>query len=346
MEYGKVHGPYKGKYGRMFVVVVYHNIDGSIKQRKTIPYEVYLAEKEKGNYNFDLTIFAKHNKEARNRIKKNPVLIHTECSFCKIPLQRYENENKPRHFCSKSCGEKFRRRESKKSKLVFKDQYVVFIKEHDKQHCIVYERNQDKRSSYFIPHGEWKLVISEDSNLVPLFRLVYTKEQAVRIKPVKGYKKYFWITETGILISRRTKRILSQTLTENGYLTHTTKIGGRRGSNLCFRIHRLVASVFVPNPENKPEVNHLDGVKTNNKYNNLEWVTGAENIEHAVENGLMKPLLGELSSSAKLTNQQAIEIRNLWASGNYRIVDLERLFNVSSRIIIDVVYNRTFRHLL
>lgn len=60
--------------------------------------------------------------------------------------------------------------------------------------------------------------------------------------------------------------------------------GGRRR----FSIHRLLGLIWIPNPNNKAEINHKDGIKTNNGLDNLEWTTHAENIQHAWNNGLLK----------------------------------------------------------
>lgn len=80
------------------------------------------------------------------------------------------------------------------------------------------------------------------------------------------------------------ERILKLTIS-NGYYSVTLN----NKSKKRFTIHRLVAQVFISNPENKEEVNHKDGNKLNNCYNNLEWCTKSENTLHAYRIGLMTP---------------------------------------------------------
>lgn len=73
---------------------------------------------------------------------------------------------------------------------------------------------------------------------------------------------------------------------KKGYLTTDLYFGGERKTA---RVHRLVAEEFIPNPHDKPCVNHIDGNKHNNNASNLEWVTKKENVNHAWANGLAKP---------------------------------------------------------
>jgi predicted XRE-type DNA-binding protein len=81
------------------------------------------------------------------------------------------------------------------------------------------------------------------------------------------------------------------------------------GEQKRFKIHRLVATHFIRRKSNAPrEVNHIDGDKTNNCVDNLEWVTRSENMEHAYETGL-RNLPSESAPSAKLTNEEVEEIR-------------------------------------
>jgi hypothetical protein len=87
------------------------------------------------------------------------------------------------------------------------------------------------------------------------------------------------VNEHGEVRNIKTKHVLTPCANKKGYL----KINLNKKS---FFIHRLVAKAFIPNPENKPFVNHIDGNKANNNVNNLEWVTNSENMIHAYKNGL------------------------------------------------------------
>lgn len=76
-------------------------------------------------------------------------------------------------------------------------------------------------------------------------------------------------------------------------------------------VHRLVAKYFVPNPENKPQVNHINGLKSDNRFENLEWVTARENIVHAVVNGLNRGVRGSQQGQSKLNDEKVIEIKRM-----------------------------------
>lgn len=87
------------------------------------------------------------------------------------------------------------------------------------------------------------------------------------------------------------KRIKNQISNSGYYRTKLCKNQTRK----MFSVHRLVAEVFIPNPENKPQVNHIDGNRLNNHVENLEWATMSENVLHAYETGLNYGLRGDLS---------------------------------------------------
>ena len=117
----------------------------------------------------------------------------------------------------------------------------------------------------------------------------------VRIKEIPGSTCY--ITDTGIVYNNARGFLEVQQPNINfGYVIVGITIYGRR---LNYRVHRLVAEAFIPNPENKPQINHKDGVKTNNHYTNLEWSTASENTKHAFDNGLVVNDTGYADSQSK-----------------------------------------------
>lgn len=102
---------------------------------------------------------------------------------------------------------------------------------------------------------------------------------------VVGYEGDYEVSDLGNVRNKKTKKVLKQRMDMYGYLKVTLS---KNNKPKTFLVHRLVATAFIPNPLDKPQVNHKDTDKTNNCVSNLEWSTHKENISHAVNNGLGK----------------------------------------------------------
>lgn len=126
------------------------------------------------------------------------------------------------------------------------------------------------------------------------------------------------ITRDGKVINKHSGHALIGQPNGKGYLR--VSIGGK----LMF-IHRLVAEKYIPNPEEKEQVNHKDGNKLNNNVDNLEWVTNQENRNHAIKNGLH--FSGEKCPWTKLSQKDVEEIRSL--EGIKTIQQLAEMYEVS-----------------
>lgn len=106
-------------------------------------------------------------------------------------------------------------------------------------------------------------------------------------------------------------------------------------------IHRLVALAHLPNPHNLPQVNHKNGIKTDNRVENLEWVTISENRRHAYATGLQRGPFGEKAGSAILKNEHVSLIRESVEP----LKVLAARFGVKVKTIKDVKEGRTWTHL-
>lgn len=102
-------------------------------------------------------------------------------------------------------------------------------------------------------------------------------------KDIEGYEGLYQVSNLGRI--RRDKKIKKPHVDHGGYLTVWLC---KHSVQKCLKVHRLVASAFLSNPEGKRTVNHINGVKTDNRVENLEWATHSENINHANKTGLRK----------------------------------------------------------
>lgn len=103
-------------------------------------------------------------------------------------------------------------------------------------------------------------------------------------KPVAGYEDIYEVSADGQVrnVKRAGRKMAGVTVT-HGYKAVTLYKEGQRKMML---LHRVVAEAFIPNPENKPQVNHINGNKADNRVENLEWATAQENLDHAKKTGL------------------------------------------------------------
>lgn len=104
-------------------------------------------------------------------------------------------------------------------------------------------------------------------------------------RPIEEVKGVYSVSDKGRVKNNRTGIILKPVTVAKGYLKVNLKVDGKSYNRL---VHRLVAKEFIENPSNKPEVNHKNGIHTDNRLSNLEWVTGEENRKHACETGLIR----------------------------------------------------------
>lgn len=141
----------------------------------------------------------------------------------------------------------------------------------------------------------------------------------------KGNRNAVWITK---------EKILSFSQHNCGYRHVTLFMNGQRTTIF---IHILVASAFHCNPDNKPQVNHINGIKSDNRVENVEWSTSSENGKHAYRMGLQKARKGVNNEQCKLTFEQVGMIREEYASGSATQKDIALKYGVSDSRICNIV---------
>lgn len=172
-------------------------------------------------------------------------------------------------------------------------------------------------------------------------------------RQIKGYEGLYEVSDTGLIkaLHKRVDRgkchrtwkehIRACGADNNGYLRVSLS---KDGMNKTYKVHRLVAEAFIDNPHNLPQVNHLDGDKTNNHVNNLEWCTRSENMKHACKLKL-KRCDGEFNSQSKLTQADVNEIRLVYKPRHkeFSTVALAKKYGVHRKTITRVVTGQYWR---
>lgn len=102
-------------------------------------------------------------------------------------------------------------------------------------------------------------------------------------KDIEGFENRYEISSFGNVRNKKTEKYIKPTCDPHGYYFVTLRKVGETKTN-SNKIHRLVAIAFIPNERNKIQVNHKDGIKTNNNVSNLEWTSQSENMRHALDN--------------------------------------------------------------
>jgi hypothetical protein len=136
--------------------------------------------------------------------------------------------------------------------------------------------------------------------------------------------------------TRKGSRILKNQIFKCGYSYVDLVINAKIKK---FTIHRLMAMAFIPNPKNKPQVNHKDGIKNNNMLSNIEWSTRSENQKHSITTGL-RTAKGVKNSQCKLTENIVISIYN--DTRNFKQISESN--NISLSTIYDIKNGRSWLH--
>lgn len=160
---------------------------------------------------------------------------------------------------------------------------------------------------------------------------------------IPGYEGRYTAAESGSIYSyyRDIRREKVTCFDKNGYRVVSLYHPQKRPK--LAKVHRLVATVFLG--ENNPlQVNHMNGLKRDNRVENLEWVTNSQNKQHAFDTGLTKMGKGEENPSVKLDSESVLEIRIRWSNGESQR-SLERFYNLARGSVWPIVHGLSWRHI-
>jgi len=170
---------------------------------------------------------------------------------------------------------------------------------------------------------------------VPEYEGVYQASNMGNVRSLDRYAPHNrWDVKQGLK-----GKMIAQNKTKFGYFS--LKLSRR-----SYQVHRIIAKTFIPNPENKPQVNHINGIKTYNRVENLEWCTSKENVKHSYEIGLASGSRrrGSKNGQSKLIESDVVNIRLMYRQRKMSAGDLSELYNVSLPCIWQVIWGKSWKH--
>jgi hypothetical protein len=172
-------------------------------------------------------------------------------------------------------------------------------------------------------------------------------------KDIKGYEGRYQVSNMG-----RVKSLPKEWLTHNnairkhnGIILKQFKTGRKNNQYNTVslpkryrKVHQLVAENFIPNPLNKPQINHINGNKDDNSVNNLEWCTCIDNIRHAWDNNLNYALRGSTNGMAKITEDDVITIITEHKKGHITMTSLAKKYGLTLTNVSYIIKRKTWKH--
>lgn len=185
-----------------------------------------------------------------------------------------------------------------------------------------------------------------------MYKVVENKNIEELWKDIEGFEGYYQVSNFGNVKSlerevwnswnktyHKRKSILLIQRSDESYKSVCLS---KKGKKITKNVHRLVAKAFCQNVYNKREVNHIDGNKTNNFADNLEWVTSSENQKHAVDNNLQPEQYGEKNPFSKLKESDIHSIRKIRKEKGLSHQKIADMFSVDRKTIGDVLNRKTW----
>lgn len=172
-------------------------------------------------------------------------------------------------------------------------------------------------------------------------------------KSIKGYEGFYQVSNKGRIKSLKRKTIDGRSLKEIirklglGFTGYYHIDLWKDNCAKTIKVHRLVAQAFIPNPDNKPQINHVNGIKSYNEVDNLEWCTARENVQHSFNKlGRIKiGQKGEACHKAKLTEKQVYEIKNLLHNTKLLQKEIAKKYDINHRTISGIKNSVIWKHL-